>query len=186
MKDINFISEKYRKYLLEVLFAEQRYYTVFGADFTQNEIDKLLVDADANILLFPLSTDLLSTILKSTSFFDSGVLQAWAKEIWGIEEPYSVINFDVLKNTLELKDTILLKSVYDALGIVEDYANQVGDERLLALLSKDILLQFKDDLADYFTWSESKTFRISVNTDVVHLSLKEIHIRLSEKVNIYQ
>lgn len=187
MKGTNYISEKYRKYLLEIVFAEQKYYTVFGADLSDKEIDKLLVDADGSILLFSMPTDLLSLILQSTSFFDNGVLQEWAREINGIKEPYAVINFDVLsKNIFDLNDIGLFKSIYDTLGIVEDYSNQISDERLLALLEEAILLQFKDDLADYFTWSESKAFKISVDVDVLFLSLNEIHKRLKEKLNIYQ
>ena len=69
MKETNYISEKYRKYLLEIVFEEQKYYTVFGADLSDKEIDKLLVNADGSILLFSVPTDLLSLILKSTSFF---------------------------------------------------------------------------------------------------------------------
>lgn len=69
MDATNHISEKYRKYLLEIIFEGQKYYTVFGADFTENETDKLLVDVNGKMLLFSSPDDLLSSILKSTSFF---------------------------------------------------------------------------------------------------------------------
>lgn len=187
MKGTNYISEKYRKYLLQVVYAEQKYYTVFGADLSDKETDKLLVDADGSILLFSMPADLLSLILKSTSFFDNEVLQKWAEEINGIKEPYAIINIDVLsKDIFHLNDIELFKSIYDTLGIIEDYSNQISDGRLLAILERDILLQFKDDLADYFTWSKSKAFKISVNIDFLSLSLKDVHKRLKEKLNIYQ
>ncbi|WP_160716325.1 hypothetical protein [Chitinophaga solisilvae] len=187
MKKIDNISERYRKYLLQIVFEEQMYYTVSGADFSDQETDKLLVDADGNILLFSLPADLLSVILKGTSFFDNGILQEWAREINGIEESYAVINLDLLgQNNFYLNDVDLLKSIYDTLGIVEDYANQINDERLLALLEKDILLQFKDDLASYFIWSENKAFKTFVHVDALLLLLKEIHTKLKERLNIYQ
>ena len=90
------------------------------------------------------------------------------------------------RNFFDLNDIESFKSIYDTLGIVEDYSNQISDERLLALLEYDILLQFKDDLANHFTWSGSKSFKISVDVDVLFLSLKEVHKRLKEKINIYQ
>ncbi|SEW51583.1 hypothetical protein [Chitinophaga arvensicola] len=187
MKGTNYISEKYRKYLLEIIFAEQKYYTVFGADLSDKETDKLLVDVDGNILLFSMPADLLSLILKSSSFFDNSVLQEWAGEINGIKEPYTVISFDVLtKNIFDLSDVELFKSIYDTLGIVKDYSVQIGDERLRTLLDDDILLQFKGDLAGYFTWSESTSFKISVNVDVLFFSLKEVYKRLKEKLSFYQ
>lgn len=185
MKAISYISEKYRKYLLEVTFAGQKYYTVFGADYTENETDKLLVDITGRMLLFSSSADLLSSILKTTYFFDTEVLQTWAKEILDIEKSYQLINFDVLtQRPFDVKDIKLFKSIYDTIGVIEDYANQVRDEKLLAVLTSDILLQFKNDLASYFIWSGTKIFKLSVDVDVLHLSLSDLHARLKERLNV--
>ncbi|PSL45743.1 hypothetical protein CLV51_104450 [Chitinophaga niastensis] len=187
MKDINYISEKYRKYLLEVIFEEQKYYTVFGADFSDNEIDKLLVGIDKNILLFSTPEDLLAVIQKSTCHFDNKVLGEWAKESFGIKSPYAIINFDVLSlSSIDLKDSQLFKTIYDTLGIVEDYSNQVSNEGLLNLLGKDVLSQFKDELSDYFIWSESKEFKISVDVDMLLFYLNNIYKKVKEKITIHQ
>ncbi|PUZ19590.1 hypothetical protein GA0116948_12514 [Chitinophaga costaii] len=187
MKDTNYISEKYRKYLLEVVFEEQKYYTVFGADLSDNEIDKLLVDTDGNILLFPLPHDLFSSIQNRTTFFDNDMLKKWAIEAFDFEKPYAVINLDILsKNTFYLNDVQLLKSIYGTLGIIEDYAYQIGDKSLLALMEKDVLLQFQDSLSDYFIWSENKALKIPVDANILYLSLKEVYERVKEKLYIYQ
>ncbi|MEZ2440736.1 hypothetical protein AB6805_03375 [Chitinophaga sp. RCC_12] len=186
MKYINDISEKYCKFLLEIVFAEQKYYTVFGADISDNDIDKLLVNADGSLLLFSTPVELLSLIKKNNSFFDNEALQEWAREINGINESYAVISFDVLsKDITDLNDLELFKSIYHTLGIVEDYSKQINDERLLALCEQGILVQFVDDLADYFTWSENKVFTISVDIDILSLHLKGIYERLKERVKTY-
>lgn len=187
MKDINDVSERYRKYLLEIVFVEQKYYTVFGADISDNYIDKLLVDADGSLLLFLSPMDLFSLIPKNTSFFDNGALQEWTGRVAGIIDPYAVYFFDDLsKDIFDLNDLELFRSIYHTLGIVEDYSKQINDERLLAFFEKDILLQFVDDLANYFTWFENEVFKISVDIDVLSLHLKEIYERLKERVKIYQ
>lgn len=187
MKDNSFISEKYKKFLLGIVFEGQQYCTVSGADLSDDGIDKLLVDADDNILICSKPADLLILIQKDASFFDNKRLHEWAKEIAGIEVPYATISFDVLaKSSFDLNDTELFNAIYDTVGIVEDYAIQVSDEKLLAIYERDILLQFKDDLANYFLWGQNKVFKISVDLGVLFLSLKEIYERLKEKLNIYQ
>jgi len=185
--DTNIISEKYCKFLLEIVFAKRKYYTVFGADTSDNNIDKLLVDPDGSLLLFSTPMALLSLVPKNTSLFDQEALQEWAREMNGITKPYAVISFDDLsKEMIDLGDLELFRSIYHTLGIVEDYSKQINDERLLVLFEKDILLRFVDDLANYFTWSENKTFKISVDIDVLSLHLKEIYERLKGRLKIYQ
>jgi hypothetical protein len=187
MEDVSYLSEKYRKYLLEVIFAGNKYYTVFGADLSDSEIDKLLVDNDGNILLFSNPADLLAMILKGTSFFDNERLHKWAEENLDVIEPYTVVNFDILtKGDIGFKDIQSFKSIYYTLGIIDDYSNQVSDKGLFTLLKKDILLQFKEDLSDYFIWSESEAFKILVDVDILFLSLKKIYEKLKGKLRIYQ
>lgn len=187
MKDTNEISEMYGKFLLEIVLAELKYYTVFGADISDNDIDKLLVDADGNLLLFSTPMALLSSIPENTSFFDNVTLQEWAKEINGIKEPYAVIYLDDLsRDIFDLNDLELFKFIYHTLGIVEDYSKQMNDEGLLALFEKDVLKQFVEDLANYFTWSENKEFKISVDVDVLSLHLKEIYAITKARLKIYQ
>lgn len=187
MKDINSTSEKYRKYLLEVLFEEQMYYTVWGSDLSNNDTDKLLIDADNNILAFQTPAALLTAILKANSFFDNEMLSKWAKEAFGIEKPYATINFDGLSiKNIDLSNVDLFRQVNDTLGVVTDYAIQVNEESLLKLLESDALKQFKDDLSDYYIWSESETLKTSVDADDLILSLNSIYTVLKKRLTIRQ
>ncbi|MBO9731471.1 MAG: hypothetical protein J7623_22715 [Chitinophaga sp.] len=184
MNNTNYISEKSSKFLLEIIFATQHYYTVSGADLTDNYVDKLLVDTDGSLLLCATPSDVLSLISKESSFFDNETLQEWSRQVTGIKTAYAVIDLDIL-----LKDAFdpeSYESVYYTLGVVKDYALQLNDEKLLAIFERDILKQFIDDLADYFTWSENDLLKISVEINILLLSLKEIYERLKQCIHIYQ
>lgn len=183
---MNYISEKYRKYLLEVIFEKQRYYTVFGADLSDNELDKLLIDKDKKLILYSSYEDLLTIIRTTTYFFDTKTLQEWAKDIEGIKSPYATISLDVLSISIDFEDVNLVKSVYDTLGIIEDYANQVNDEGLFQFLQMDTLVQFKNEVSDYFIWSESKELKISVDINALLILLKEINKILKGKLITYK
>lgn len=168
------ISEKYSKYLLEVVFQEQTYYTVFGADKSDQNVDKLMVNADQHILLFLTPAAVFSTILAGNHFFDSESMQAWALEGSAIL-PYTSIDLDVLsKNDFNSADIDFIKSVYHVLGIVEDYAIQVRNEYLLNLMKKQIYLEFMSEGSDYFAWEDSE-LKITVGVAEMSDFLKKIY-----------
>ena len=43
-ESINIVSEEYRKYLIEVIYEERCYFTVWGTDLPGGNADKWLVD----------------------------------------------------------------------------------------------------------------------------------------------
>jgi len=51
-ESINIVSEEYRKYLIEVIYEERCYFTVWGTDLPGGNADKWLVDQTDCLLLF--------------------------------------------------------------------------------------------------------------------------------------
>jgi type III secretory pathway component EscR len=125
------------------------------------------------------------SILETDSFFDTKSLHKWAREVSDIKKPYATINFDVLASkNADKQDISLFKEINDTLGFVEDYSIQVNAESLLILLQSDAMSEFKDELSNYYIWSESKTLQISTDIDSIMIALNTIYEIVKEKVFI--
>jgi hypothetical protein len=152
-------SAHFSKYLTGIIYNGASYYTVSGADSTDQEADKLLVDTNEQLLLFSDREHLIRAILNTNHFFDIELLHAWARESHDIENAYTVIDLDVLSlRDIHVTQTDLLKSVYITIGIVEDYAYQTNNRALISLLESDIVRLHYDIFADYFLWSPQTPF----------------------------
>ncbi|WP_212002732.1 hypothetical protein [Chitinophaga sp. HK235] len=67
--NIQAASEKYQKYLLQIILKGRIYYTVSGADLTDHDKDKLLVNNQRQLVLALTISD-LSTTIEYEEYFD--------------------------------------------------------------------------------------------------------------------
>lgn len=157
-------SQKYRKFLIEVIYKGASYYTVWGTD--DNDIDKFIVDTTGKLLLFSNRGDVFRVVLNTDHFFDIKLLQAWAREGDLIENPDSVMDLDVLSmRNIPATATDLLESVYHNVGLVQDYAVQVNNGELINLFDSDIVRFHYDFFANYFLWSPQIDFEFTTLPD---------------------
>ncbi|MGO4293269.1 hypothetical protein [Chitinophaga sp. RAB17] len=153
-------SQKYRKFLIEVIYRGASYYTIWGTD--DNDIDKFIVDRNEKLLLFSNPDDVFQVVLSTDHFFDIKSLQAWAGERDCIENPDSVVDLDVLSmRNIPATATDLLESVYHTVGLVQDYALQVNNDELIDLFNSDIVRFHYDVFANYFIWSPQVAFEFT-------------------------
>jgi hypothetical protein len=179
-------SEKYKKYLLQVVYNDETYYTVTGADSSDNETDKLLTDAAGNICLYTDLDSLRKGIAEGVVTFDTANLQAWAKEINETDTAYTGLDLSSLKaESLEADDDPLLYEVYGTIGIVTDYAIQQNVTELLTLLRSDIVQEYQDICADLFLWSsDTDSFREDFDFGSFIPVLNKIYVLLEPRLRV--
>jgi len=179
-------SEKYKKYLLQVTYNDETYYTVSGSDFSDNETDRLLTDAAGNICLYTDLPSLRKGIAEGEVTFDTANLQAWAKDINETDTAYTGLDLSSLKSeSLEADDDPLLYEIYGTLGTVTDYALQQNVTELLDLLRRPIVQEYQDICADLFLWSsDTDSFREDFDFGSLVPVLNQIYTLLEPRLRV--
>src|SRR5690242_15745168 len=90
------VSEKYRKYLLKITYDNQSYYTMSGADFEDEEKDKVLINSNKQLILFSDIASLLHAIKVGEYYFDRDNLQKWEAAFSSSDGPYTEIDLDII------------------------------------------------------------------------------------------
>lgn len=179
------ISEKYRKYLIEIKYDEQQYYTVSGADMTiKNEEERLLTDGNKMVLF-----EKIIFIKQATELFlfDKERLTAWAAEIPVDIEPYAQFDFDsFISDEIDFSNVAVLEDLYMSIGVIEDYAIQVMDSALLGYLESDVMKEFKSISADLFLWKVRDDFNHDFDFNTFLFNLLSIHDLLKDRITIYK
>jgi hypothetical protein len=179
-------SEKYKKYLLQVVYNDETYYTVSGADLSDNEATRLLTDADGRICLYPDLPSLRKGIEEGVITFDTPNLQTWGKDINETDTAYTGVDFSSLQSEyLEADDDPLLYEVYGALGVVTDYATQEQFTELLSLLDTPIVKEYMEICADLFLWSsDTDSFREDFDFGTLVPVLGKIYTLLEPRLRV--
>jgi len=166
------LSEKYRKYLIQVNYKKLSYYSVFGADLTKEEIDRLLIDKKGRFVLAYTIPNLVQFI-KSCDWhsFDEENFSKWLLHI-NSGSIYTSFDLDSLifhreRNNKELND------LYNLLGLLDDYSFQTEDNSLSHLLSQTEIQEFKDEMADATLWSISKKVYLNPTLNKVFKDIYE-------------
>jgi hypothetical protein len=169
-------SEQYKKYLLEVIYKGASWYTVWGTDLTDEDTDYLLTDTQGKLLLFSNCADVFRTILHTDHFPDIKTLHAWARESHLVENPYTILDLDVLSmRGIAASQIDLLETVYATIGMVGDYAVQVNNRALTDLLHSDVIRLYNDLFADYFLWSPSTPFEFVTLPDAFSDAVNDMY-----------
>ncbi|MBO9205280.1 MULTISPECIES: hypothetical protein [Niastella] len=181
MEFIENASEKYRKYLLEITYDNQCYYTVSGLDLEDEEKDKLLINSKKQLVLFSDVASLLKAIKNGDYYFDKNNIQKWEAAFSSSDGPYAAIDFDILgKPAIDFTDPATLISIHLTIGILSDFAIQVDDKLLLARLYQSIIEEFKDSVMDYAIWKTTEDIAIAFNRNLFLGILNELYFSLKE------
>ncbi|SDF49626.1 hypothetical protein [Chitinophaga filiformis] len=126
---LNIVSEEYRKYLIEVIYEGHHYFTVWGTDLVDNDIDKWLVNETGHMMLFTNLPSLQTTLNTSSCFFDNENIRKWINHSDWQNKPDSLSNFDLLlQDDFNYRHPSLI-DLYYLIGVLEDFAIQRGTKR---------------------------------------------------------
>lgn len=173
------ISEQYGKYLIKCSFDFKSYYIVWGIDLNDDSTDKLLIDRNQNIVLFNSISDIKAYCNNTIcEFKDRDNLIKWVGNITKESKAYTVIKFEYLL-IVDFKVDSDISELYALLGIIQDYANQVQNLKLIELLSSKQVDLFMDVCSNFFIWksTERKAFEV-INLGQLKAALSEINKEL--------
>lgn len=175
------VSEKYRKYLLKITYDNQDYYTISGADFEDEEKDKVLINSNKQLLLFSDVARLLKAVKEGEYYFDRDNIQKWAEEFSSSEEPYAEVDFDIIgKPEIDFNDLDVLKSILDTLGILTDFAIQVDDKLMIDRLYQSVINEFKDNIMDFIVWDVDEELTVTVDQNLFLSALADLYFSLKQ------
>lgn len=175
------VSEKYRKYLLKIIYDKQDYYTISGADFEDEEKDKVLINSNKQLLLFSDVVRLLKAVKEGECYFDRDNILKWAEEFSSSEQPYAEVDFDKIgKPDIDFSDIDVLKSILDTLGILTDFAIQVNDKLMIDRLYQSVINEFKDNVMDFIVWDSDEELKVTVDQNLFLNALSELYLSLKQ------
>jgi hypothetical protein len=182
-KSLEEISEELRKYLIEVVFNGQHYFTLWGTDISDQYIDKWLLDADQRLFLFPDIETLAKSLSQSSNFHDDEKVKQWSRYLDKQSNPNYTSNFDILKDDIgHLHPS--LNDLYVLIGVIEDFAIQADDSQMKALFQSDLFREFKDEAANTFVWSGQDEFNKDFDFITLNSACRKLHAELKHKINI--
>ncbi|WEK20484.1 MAG: hypothetical protein P0Y49_04950 [Candidatus Pedobacter colombiensis] len=177
MENFN-VSEKYRKYLIELQFESLNVYTVWGTDMKDDEIDKLLVKKDK--LIAYKNIDVVTKSLKEVRhpFLDSENFNNWVIEE-GFRKVYNVNDFRLLSNfSLHmLIDRSIYLEILNCINLVQDFFTQIEDGALDSFFETRSIIDLKDFIYNNYFWKKEDTsikFE-DLNGPVVVRQVKELY-----------
>ena len=150
MKKIE-ISEKYRKYLIQIKLHDNSYYTVWGTDMNDNENDKMLVKNNKLVLFYKIGTLKKKLFEYKGIFSDENNFENWIGEE-SFEESYSTTDLTCLCtfSELDLKNNKVASDIIDSLNIILDFYIQIKKNK--RVFCSKLLLDFKDNLYNNHCW----------------------------------
>lgn len=144
------LSEKYRKYIVTLKFLNEEYFIIWGTDLNENEQDKLLLDENGKIVTILKEELILYNLMKfgtEINYFDKENFLKWQNELKKFSKIFSGNNLSYTKYEIDLLienfimnnivDFKLSQKIYkeyvDFINLVNDFAIQTNDVRLLKL-----------------------------------------------------
>ncbi len=180
---LNMISEEFRKWLIEVIYKEQHYFTVWGSDRTDNYNDKWLVDEMDGMMFFRDVTELRSRLMSDTYFFDNENLKKWISHPDWEAIPNNLLDLDLLVREDFNHLNPLLDELYILIGLIEDFAIQRDEDEMIALFRSDLFMRFKDEAANTFLWAGQDEFDKDFDFTALMKECHKLHKDLSRKIS---
>lgn len=159
------INKQYNKWLVAFRLNTLIYYTIWGADSTDDGEDKLWIDDHQRIILFEDPAKLIETIISKTMLtFDTQSLVNWAlkqKEYSFSDEQEALIDLDSLLEQTRFADFTNLIT-FDAgfafelvnfINLFGDYASQTNEDFLLKIWRNPSVHSFWEYMYDTHFWT---------------------------------
>ena len=128
---MNEISEKYKKYLVEIKLNCEKKLFVSGMNISKDDEDFLLIDGQGKILIFNDFHQIKQFIIDEKSLLDRDNLHRWAQELEN-RKPYVSYDVDKIVQILKLSEDLKclkkceLSHIVDLINIIGDYAYQIN------------------------------------------------------------
>jgi len=181
-KSLDKVSQEFKKFLVEVIYERHHYFTVWGTDTTDEELDKWLVDKDRCILVFNDIQTLRNSLALGSNFFDDEKIKQWVRHLDNHSSPSNIFDFDLLiLNADEIYDSV--RDLYYLTGLIEDFAIQIGDEKMMGLFKSDLFMEFKDEAANCFLWEGQNEFNKDLNFIRLSEEFHSLHKDLRGKIS---
>lgn len=182
------IGEQYQRYVVEVLYQGEEYYTISGADKTSfNEEDKVLVDDEGHFLLFIDMEEAIAYARQWEAAFDKENWQAWLGAIQLPVESYVVIDLDLLNaDSIDVDNVAVFDHTITAKNFASDYCYQVQAEQWKDAFSNYPLSNFFDAFMDRHFWNgvgKPEPITEQLLADVVHKQ-KELYTYLTQQIKL--
>lgn len=153
------ISEKYKKYLVEIKLNSKKKLFVSGQNISKDYDDFLLLDIHGKILTFSNLDQIKKFILEDSDLPDKDNLHNWVREFKS-QKPYITYDIDKIFQNIKIstgfkelsKDA--LSQIVDLINIIGDYAYQVNHKELILLFEDKSIDLFKELFMDIFIWKE--------------------------------
>ncbi|TKC60153.1 hypothetical protein FBD94_14660 [Pedobacter hiemivivus] len=152
MENFN-VSEKYRKYLIELQFRGLNVYTVWGTDMADKETDKLLVSNTKVMAFKEIKQIELAFKDIDAPFLDDMNFREWV-EHEDLSTAYSVNNLTWLSKFKFsfLNDRSTSLEVLADINLIQDFAIQVDHSRLQPIFDQPAMVNLKDFIYDNHFW----------------------------------
>lgn len=150
-------SEKFRKYIIELIFSDGSYYTVWGTDMSDPEEPDLLLVRDNKIIVFNSPAILKEKLaMCEDAYFDNSNIQEWLNEEKFFHS-YTSYNFELINKIspelLKQKEESL--ALLDIINLMEDFYIQINNMAILKVLKSPELVILKDFIYDNYLWKRS-------------------------------
>lgn len=169
----NKISEEYRKYLISFTLLGEEYFTVWGTDLEDNEIDKLIVNEKGEMIFSTDFESLKDYLLSNTQLlFDKSNFLNWLKKSEKTR-PYATYDLDYVETLIDLNQFFfkgeyreLLIEVFNLLNLTSDIAYQNNDKELLEIIENQNTQIFIDYIYTVYFWNSSKDQILAIEARV--------------------
>jgi hypothetical protein len=174
---MNEISEKYKKFIIEIKINKVSRLFITGMDISKSDDDFVLVDPSDNILMFENIEQIIDFVEMENDIIDARNFKKWAQELI-YEKPYISFDLDRITQKIRHSDSIVeiernyLSQILDLINIIGDYTYQVKDNDLTTAIDDKPIEHFKEFYMDTYIWD-------NVESDVSAKNLNFIEFKIS-------
>ncbi|MDP3445316.1 MAG: hypothetical protein Q8T08_20855 [Ignavibacteria bacterium] len=154
---MNEISEKYKKYIIEIKLNGKKKFFISGMDISKEDADFLLIDSNGKILIFNDVHLIEKFILETKGLLDKDNFLNWIRELKDYK-PYVSYDIDKITQILQVSNPLKelnkdeLSQIIDLINLIGDYSYQVDDKNLILLLEAKSIDLIKELFMDKYIW----------------------------------
>lgn len=157
------ISERFRKYIIRLVFPDKILFVLWGTDLNNQDFDYLLTDNNGNIIAFKEIQGLLGYLRVDDIKYDPVNTKLWAKG-YNLNKAYTSYNLTsiikIINNQsfelLHVKEAEALELI-NFYNLFSDYARQIGNDEMIPIIEqKDTQLFFDFAYSSFSKYGKKK------------------------------